>query len=299
MKLSYLTQAISDQERSERLFTGELLVYRQIPAMLALIEQADSQLKAALDGLDPDQAQHHFERDEFLKRTGTVQTSFRKDPKMRQLFFEVLKQCGVDIQHSYYDHFPMRIVPFANSHDGAQRAAIGHHRDSWGSNIHCQQNWWAPLYSLEPQRSITFYPDYWSQPLANNTAQWRFTDYQASRKQSAPERSVAYPSAPSPSEAVDERNAVQLMLNPGDVLNFASAHLHASAINTTQRTRFSVEMRTICQADLEAGRFAPNVDNEGTPAMYSWFKSITTLEPLSVAEVRESRCQAEATEFNI
>ena len=132
MKLSYLTQAISDQERSERLFTGELLVYRQIPAMLALIEQADSQLKSALDGLDPDQAQHHLNVMSFLIAQEQCKPHFAKTLRCANSFFEVLKQCGVDIQHSYYDHFPMRIVPFANSHDGAQRAAIGHHRDSWG-----------------------------------------------------------------------------------------------------------------------------------------------------------------------
>lgn len=291
MKLSYLTQPISDQERSERLFSGELLIYRQIPAMLELIEQADIQLKEALDGLEPDTAQYHFDRDEFLNRTGQAQTAFRKDAGMRTLFFEVLKQCGVNIDATYYDHFPMRIVPFANSHDGAHRAAIGHHRDSWGSNIHCQQNWWAPLYTLEAQRSITFYPDYWHQPLTNNTEQWRFSDYLASRQQGAPERAVDYPSAPGPTEAVDEGGARQIMLNPGDVLNFASAHLHASAINTTTRTRFSVEMRTICEDDLEAGRYAPNVDNEGVPPMYSWFKSISGLKPLEVAEPREPNCQ--------
>jgi len=293
MKLSYLTQPICDRERSERLFSGELLIYRQIPAMLELIEQADARLRTALGGLEPDTAQHHLGRDEFLDRTGQVQTAFRKDPAMHALFFDVLKQCGVDISRTSYDHFPMRIVPFANSHDGAQRAAIGHHRDSWGSNIHCQQNWWAPLYTLEPQRSITFYPAYWHQPLANNTAQWRFSDYLASRKQSEPERAVEYPSAPGPAEPVDESEAVQIMLNPGDVLNFASAHLHASAVNTTDKTRFSVEMRTISDHDLQSERFAPNVDNLGEPPMYAWFKSITTLQPLVVTEAREPVCQIE------
>lgn len=271
---------MDDQQRSERLFSGELLIYKQVPAMLALIETADQQLRTALSGIYPPTAQQHLNRATFLQHTGAVQTAFRRDPAMRALFFKVLEQCGVDLETTCYDHFPMRIVPTDNSHDGALTAAIGHHRDSWGSNIHCQQNWWAPLYPLEPQRSITFYPDYWQQPLANTTAQWCFEDYLASRKKSELERAVAYPSAPGPTETVNEQNAIQIMLEPGDVLNFASAHLHASAVNTTGLARFSIEMRTICTDDIAADRAAPNVDNEGSSAMYQWFRHIDDKTPL-------------------
>ena len=281
MKISRLDHALTDWQRSERLFSGELLIYRQRPAMHQLIALADQMLREALNGLEPSRAQARLSREQFLQLTGQVQAGFRRSEDARALFFEVLRQCGVDTAETGYDHFPLRVVPFDTSHQGAMTAAIGHHRDSWGSNIHSQQNWWAPIYPLEPQRSITFYPHYWRQPLANNTRHWSFEDYLASREQSELERAVAYPSAPGPEEPVNEQGAVQIMLEPGDVLNFASAHLHASAINTTAHTRFSVEMRTIYQPDIAAQRSAPNIDNEGTPAMYQWFKNIESKQLLT------------------
>jgi len=281
MKITRLKQSLSDRERAVRLFDGELLIFQQRPAMLELIDVANQMLLEALDGLAPPTAQRTLTPEQFLQRTGRAQARFRKNRAVRTLFFEALRQCGVDTRRTCYDHFPMRIVPFDNSHDGALTAAIGHHRDSWGSNIHSQQNWWSPLYPLEPQRSITFYPDYWRRPLANTTDSWTFEKFLASRARSEVERAADYPSAPWPTEAVDESNAIQILLEPGDILSFASAHLHASAINTTNFTRFSVEMRTIGLTDIETGHTAPNVDNAAQQPMYNWFRMIEDETPLS------------------
>lgn len=74
---------------------------------------------------------------------------------------------------------------------------------------------------------------------------------------------------------------LKVLLQPGDVLNFSSAHLHASVPNTSQATRYSVEMRTISTGNLYAKHQAPNVDNKGKKPMYSWYKNIITNKQLS------------------
>jgi len=280
MEIRHLDHPLSDRERAELLFQGDLLIFRNIDAMKELIDAADQLLRTELNGLEPVSAQHHLSREQFLEKAGRAQTAFRKDPAMRAIFFRALAQCGVDLSQACYDHFPMRIVPFSDSHNGALRAAIGHHRDTWGANIHSQQNWWAPIYPLEPERSIAFYPDYWQTPLANNTASWSFEDYLATRAETANERQVAYPSAPHPTELVDERNVLKMQLEPGDILCFSSAHLHASVVNSTDAARVSVEMRTVHLPDLTEHRQAPNVDNEADTPMYQWFKTIEGRIPL-------------------
>jgi len=74
---------------------------------------------------------------------------------------------------------------------------------------------------------------------------------------------------------VDDSHVSPVMLEPGDLLCFASAHLHASVQNTTDRTRFSVEMRTVNINEVLAGYGAPNVDNDGLRPMYNWFRRIS------------------------
>jgi hypothetical protein len=281
IKIIHINNTIDDKERSELLFSGHLLVYRQRESMSELIEFTKNLLKEHLHELDPVDAQQQLNKESFLKAMGAAQTQFRCSEQARQLFFRVLVECGVDPKTCYYDHFPLRVVPFAEEHQGAGRAAIGHHRDTWGSNINSQQNWWAPIFDLTTERTIALYPDYWEKPLANTTASWCFKKLLEKRNQAPTERSFDYPSAPIPMEEVNEEGVVKVLIQPGDVLNFASAQLHASVPNTSSATRFSVEMRTVNVDDLKTMRQAPNVDNAGTEPMYSWFKHIETKQVLA------------------
>ncbi len=50
----------------------------------------------------------------------------------------------------------------------------------------------------------------------------------------------------------------------GGPLIFSAAHLHSTVPNTTQRTRFSIDFRTVSLGDLEAGVGAANVDSSCT-----------------------------------
>lgn len=280
MKIIYIDHPISDNQRSELLFSGHLLVYTQAQCMLELIEFTKDLLAKSMGNLDPTIVQQSLKKAPFLAATCQAQMEFRNSKEARQLFFKALAECGVDLINTYYDHFPLRIVPFAHKHTGAHRAAIGHHRDTWGSNIHCQQNWWAPIFDVTEERTIAIYPDYWKKPIENTTETWSFEQFLAERKNTESERSIIYPSAPSVIGEVDERSVVKLVIQPGEILNFSSAHLHASVPNTSQATRYSVEMRTITVGDLSAEHQAPNLDNKGEKPMYSWFKNMSTNKTL-------------------
>jgi len=282
MSIIHFNHPISDIERAERCFKGELLVFKNISAMHTLIEFSDNLLQESLDGINAIEAQNQLEPEEFLQRTGNAQTKFRTCEEAKAIFFKVIEQCGVNLNHTYYDHFPMRIVPSDDAYNGAECGVIGHHRDTWGSNIYSQVNWWAPLYRLEENRSIAVYPDYWDKPIANDTATWSHLEYIKKRNQAPAERQGSYPSAPTPQATVDESNMIKVMLEPGDVLCFSSAHLHGSVPNTTQVPRYSVEMRTINKPDLIANRRALNIDNAGKNPMYEWFRHIQNKEKLSV-----------------
>ena len=275
MKIIRTDSPISDTERAEILFAGDLLVQRNINAMHQLIKWTSNLLGEALKPLESVTAQANLTPEKFIKLTTDAQTAFRSSENAKVLFFKTLEECGVDLNETYFDHFPLRVVPYGTTHGGARNSFISPHRDTWGSSIHSQINWWAPIYELEESRTIAIYPRYWTYPIANNTADWRFSKHIESRRNTHAGMKAPYPSAPSPLEDVDESDMVKVMLEPGDVLSFSSAHLHGSVPNTSNATRYSVEMRTINLKDLLTGRTAPNVDNEGTELMHQWFKRIT------------------------
>ena len=281
MKIIRIDTPLSDRERADVIFNGDLLIHSNINAMHDLIRNTQILLRDSLAELEPTTAQAQLTAEMFLQKTTSAQGVFRENIELRALFFNTLEQCGVNLGNTYYDHIPLRVVPSGTTHAGARNSFIGHHRDTWGSNIHSQINWWAPIYDLEASRTIAIYPRYWTEPLANNTGKWRFEKHIESRRNTPAGLKAPYPSAPSPLEVVDENYAVKVILQPGDVLSFSSAHLHGSVPNTSNQTRYSVEMRTVNAKDLMTGRAAPNVDNQGTTQMFQWFKGITNNQSLA------------------
>ncbi|MEZ5524442.1 MAG: hypothetical protein R3E62_05675 [Pseudomonadales bacterium] len=276
MQLTECSFHLSERQRSEMLFRGEVLVFRNVPAMHELIAYTDALLQQYLGEGDPTTIQARLGEADYLELMGEAQQAFRTGREPKALFFKALGEVGVDPESTYWDHFPLRVVPYGGTHKGGRCEWVDVHRDSWGSTIDAQVNWWAPIYPITPARSMAFFPEYWHRPLANDTATWSIDEYIRQRNLLPnQERSVPYSSVPLPTEPVDDARICPVMLEPGDLLCFASAHLHASMENTTDRTRFSVEMRTVNIHEVLEGNGAPNVDNDGPKPMYNWFRRIS------------------------
>jgi ectoine hydroxylase-related dioxygenase (phytanoyl-CoA dioxygenase family) len=80
---------------------------------------------------------------------------------------------------------------------------------------------------------------------------------------------------------VDTSSERRVVLEPGDLLCFSGAHLHASVPNVSERTRVSVELRTVNLDDFRSGRGAPNLDGRAPQVPLQWFRSIVDESPLS------------------
>src|SRR5699024_5973495 len=138
------------------------------------------------------------------------------------------------------------------------------HRDTWSSNVYAQTNWWAPIYPLTAERAIAFYPRYWDTPLSNTSSEWDLDEIRAGTSNA--------PLVPEPSEAVDTSDELRMVPEPGDVLCFSGAHLHASVPNASGVARISVEVRTADPEDTSGGRGAPNVDGSAPRVAADWFR---------------------------
>jgi len=68
-----------------------------------------------------------------------------------------------------------------------------------------------------------------------------------------------------------------------DAVCFLGAHLHVGIANDSGKVRLSIESRTICLDDIEAGHAAPNVDCHARRVMTRWFRHMNTRGPLCKA----------------
>jgi hypothetical protein len=209
-----------------------------------------------------------------------LQREVRSEPQTKRLLGAALEEVGVDPERSYWDSVHLRIVPPAEGN--RQIGRLGFHRDTWGSNLLQQTNWWMTIRPLASERTIAFYPSYWSRPIENSSASWDLDEIRERRRSGEPDEDI--PIVPEPTEPVDTESELRIVIEPGDLLCFSGAHLHASVPNATAETRCSVELRTVNVDDIARGRGAPNLDGRAPLVPLEWFKSMTDGRPLRQEE---------------
>jgi hypothetical protein len=269
--IEVMTGPLDDERRGEALFGGDVLIFKGVAPLRRLSTVAGELLRAVF-GEAPQHAQFALGPEEFAARASALVERWRRHPAAVEGFREVLQDVGVELDRGYWDRRHLRIQPHQ---DFTETGTLGYHRDTWASNIYAQTNWWTPILPITRERTIALYPAYWSRPLGNTSATWDL------------ERVREMPIVPRPTEPVDADSELRIVIEPGDLLCFSGAHLHASVPNTSGATRFSVELRTVTAEDVQGRRGAPNVDGEAPRVAWRWFKGITS--SASLAELAEPR----------
>jgi hypothetical protein len=258
-----VAESLADEARWVAAYGGEVLVFPAVPAMGELCGVSDQLIRDHF-GPDPVHAHRRLAPERHAAAAVSLRGDYRRHPGVRQLFLAALAHVGVDLERTYWDQLKARVV------SGTGGSSLGVHRDTWGSNVYAQTNWWAPIYSITPERGLAIYPDYWSRPLANSSAAWDLHDIRARRRAGKPIALV-----PHPTEPIDDRHELRIAIEPGDLLCFSGAHLHAGVPNQTGVTRFNIDTRTVDAVDLAAGRGAPNLDGAAPRVALEWFRRVS------------------------
>lgn len=276
MLITKVQTPVASSELSSRIFAGELLVFSP-SSMKTFLHQARAMIAEVLETDNLLQAHKSYNEKQFFAKTKELQAQFNQK-NYKDIFASCLQELQLPIEKMFWDTLGLRIVPPSHSHTGGFRSHIAVHRDTWGSGLQSQINWWAPLYKITKENSFGIYPSYWKKSLKNTTNQWSFQDYLVSRKKQKTGKAAEYPSAPTALEEPKEQ-IKPVVIEVGELLAFSSAHLHGSMKNTTQQTRFSMEIRTLNTQDLQSGAGAPNIDCKSKPLL-RLFRSISKNEAL-------------------
>ena len=263
----------------ERLFRGGLLVFRRLPAMLALADRARAMAEAAFAPAAPPLAEGSFAPAGFLARAAELRRSFLHDPEARAAFRAVIEALGLDPASTCADRLILRLQPSGGAYAGRRVRDLPPHRDTWGSNLMAQVNLWGPVFPVAPDATMEIWPTLFDRAVPNTSADWDLE-----RLRAAPGR---YPLLPALRGRPPEGEpAVPVLIEPGDLLCFSGAHLHASRPNRTGRVRISIDTRILVLADLDAGRGAVNVDGRAPRDGRGWFHRVSDGAGLAEAHPR-------------
>ena len=268
-----------------RVYAGDLLVVRNVPAMHDIVAHFHEVLCSAFETRDALHAQFALGREEWGRRAQELRARYRRDESTRALMTALFDSFGFDPSRTAADVVNLRCQPHDDLPGPDPRHTLGAHRDTWASNVYQQINWWAPIYPVTPERTIAFFPGFWQRPIANDSAQWDLAEIRAEvRAARAEGREPAIKKIPEPTEKLDRTEWLPVVIEPGDVLVFSGAQLHASVPNASGAARFSLELRTADVHDAARNIGAPNIDGAAPGVAWHWFRRIDDGSPLEPPE---------------
>lgn len=262
------SSALTQKALSEAIFSGRILYFERLNPMAEAVREVQELLHAVFEPHAPESAHELLQTDEYQTRFDKAQQEFRASSRIKRHIYEAIGAAGAHLPDTFCDRLRLRASPpqHHNSDRAFFRSSTPVHRDSWGSAILSQINWWFPVFPLDRDRTLVIYPAHWSTRVANNAEGW---DWKRAGKDN---RTPRLPTAQGP---VDDSGEIRITVPPGTLAAFSAAHLHAGVLNTTRLTRFSVETRTINLDDLLTKRGAPKVDGLGERPAYEWFHRVT------------------------
>ena len=245
------------------LYAGQIVRFTGMPQMAAITAFTRGFVQERL-APHPAPEIHRFHAPEALaKKLGEVQAAYAQSPEAKLLWSALFAAIGFDMQDTARDRLMLRFQAHTDPEStptwSRGTATVGFHRDTWGTNLAAQINWWAPVWPITAGRTFAIHPDLWDVPIANNSADFDLAEVME-RLRTAPETLGPGQLAPRPTDPVAADRGLPVVLEPGEIIAFSSAHAHVGVPNHTGLTRISLETRTVSITDTRARRGAPNVD---------------------------------------
>ena len=265
MNSVFFDSSMDEAARRERLYQGQVFVFSPRPSTLALCELAREMTEAAFRPLDPRDAQHELPVERYVAILADLKPRFIHHPRSKELIRQILTEHGCDLADTYFDVPRLRSA----THGGYLTSGIAYafhpHRDTWYSAPFCQLNWWLPVYDIAPENALAFHPRYWDQPLRNGSSRYNYAQWsRESRQNAAKHIKEDTREQPRPEEPVNLDPQLRVLCPVGGAILFSAAQLHSTVPNTSGRTRFSVDFRTVNLRDLREGAGALNIDSACT-----------------------------------
>jgi hypothetical protein len=265
MDTVYFDAVMPDEQRRAELYRGQLFVLSQTKATIALVEFAKGMIVEAFGGLDPEIAQRQMPVEKYAELLGDLKPRFIHHPTSKELIRSILMEYGCDPEKTYFDVPRMRTATSDNYLSTGIAYAFHPHRDTWYSAPMCQLNWWMPIYEIVSGNAMAFHPKHWDSPVRNSSREYNYQEWnKKSRFVAVQQVKADTRKQPMPEEPVELDPQVRIVAKPGQVLVFSGAHLHSTVPNTTGKTRFSIDFRTIHIDDVRNHLGARNVDSECT-----------------------------------
>jgi hypothetical protein len=280
MTVIYFDSAMSDEQRRQKVFAGDLFVYSATPHSRELRAFAQEMAEQALAPHFPPDAQHHMDKHAYVDVLAKLKPTFINHPRSKELVAGILADLGVDLDQAYLDVPRLRTMTSEYLNAGLT-LQFESHRDTWFSAPFSQINYWIPVYDVAENNAMAFHPRYFSEGVRNSSRDYNYAAWVAeSRSAAASQVETETRKQPEAEQEIEREPDIRVITPPGGVLMFSGAQLHTTVPNDSGKTRFSIDFRVVNRQDVESRTGAANVDSDCTGTNLGDFMRATDLKRL-------------------
>ncbi len=277
MGVVHVDPQVSNKELRDLLYRGDLILLTRLPAVAGFVAFAREQLAGLFAPHEPRDAHAHHTPAELARILGVWKPQFIHHPRSKALLKAVVTAAGFDPRETMYD-VPKPRTSYPREHLTTGIAyAFPWHRDTWYAAPSQQINWWFPVSGLTPQNAMKFDLQSFGRSVDNDSS--GFDSYQANRDRLTAASQVGKDTRSRPGARNHvARDEMVVLPDPGQILLFSGAHLHASIENTSGHARYSVDFRIIDRRDVVSGTGAPMGDVQCSGTMLREYRSVDSDE---------------------
>jgi len=282
----FLDSPATDEQRRSALYDGELFVYSARESVRRFAAFAQTLIREAFAPHDPQTAQFELPVERFAQILGELKPRFIHHPQSKEHVRAILHDLGCDLEQTYFDVPRLR----SSTSDKYLTTGIAYawhpHRDTWYSAPLCQVNFWMPVFELESTNAMAFHPNYWNRAVANSSRDYNY--YVWNKVHRGPDVAKLLTEDPRPlprAKQVEIEPQLRLLCPVGGMIMFSGAQMHSSVPNTSGKTRYSIDFRTVHASDVLNRKGAPRSDEECTGTTMRDYLRATDLARLPEALV--------------
>lgn len=255
----------SNLQLREAIFQGDLFLIPPKQESLNFIEDVRNVISEELQIQDIRQVHHLLDQVTFFEKIGHLRRTIYLDKYYQNFALNILEACGFNSDKIAFDPFRLRVIT-PHGHLNPKAAPIYYpHRDTWYAHPQSLIVLWLPLDDLKAEETFIFYADYFNQSVPNNSEIFNYNDWvkdgldlKIGWQNINSGITAEYPRSQPDFNA---RKSTGFSCQKAEHLFFSGAHFHQTLPQTTEQTRYSLDLRFVHLDDISNQKGSPNVDN--------------------------------------
>ncbi|NMH98512.1 hypothetical protein [Pseudonocardia acidicola] len=283
----HIDPSFDDAERRRRVYAGDIVVYSNVPEVADFAAFTRGLITDVFAPHEPTGIHDVHTPDELADTLIDFKPQFIHHPESIGHVRRIVAALGADPAQVHADVPKLRTAFPQGGLSTGIAYAFQAHRDTWYGAPPQQINWWMPVWPAAADNVMEFFPRGFGNCVENNSAEYNYYVANAWRgriKDFSGGKDVRVHPAPVEPLGPDEPR-LTLVPPVGGIMLFSGDQLHASIPNTSGRTRYSIDFRTVDVADVHSGVGAPRADVACTGTALRDFRRLTDGAEFTEGEV--------------